>query len=403
MQVFAEPDRLLLLLAAPVAAVAVAWGRRRRWASWRALGLPGGPPPDGAWAWWWAGVCLVLALAGPRWGRVPGSELPPGHDVVLLVDVSRSMAAEDAAPDRLGLARAAARGLVEQLRREPGDRAALVAFAGRAAARCPLTDNLDAVLDALKDLRPGMIEPGGTDLGAGLAASLDAFDSAEHAEGRSIVVLSDGEDHAESWPAMVERLVAAGVVAHVVAIGDPDGAHPVPAGGRAARGASAPLTRRTDAALAQVARATGGAVVPLGVAAGDLGALFRDRLAPTARASRPAPRFSERAERYGIGVSTALVLATAGAWPSARRLRQARWGRHPGFARPARPWGRVAAAVAIALLILAAPLAADPPSGSSGAAGGGASRARRNARLVAASRRTSSSPGPVAADARHAS
>ncbi len=104
-----------------------------------------------------------------------------------------------------------------------------MAFAGRAVARCPLTDNLDAVLDSLGDLRPGMIEPGGTDLGAGLATALDAFDTDEHAEGRSIVVFSDGEDHADSWPSVVGRLVGAEVVVHVVAVGDPDKAVAGPA------------------------------------------------------------------------------------------------------------------------------------------------------------------------------
>lgn len=361
-QVFAEPGRLWLLLAVLVAAVLVALGRRRRHAAWLALGLPGLPPPDGAWAWCFAAVGLVLALAGPRWGRVPGSELPPGHDVVCLVDVSRSMAAQDAHPDRLGLAREAATSLIAQLKREPGDRAAVIAFAGRAATRCPLTDNLDAALDALLDLRPGSIEPGGTDLGSGLVAALDAFDHAEHAEGRSIVVLSDGEDHAESWPAAVGRLVAAGVAVHVVAVGDADKPAPVPTPGGATATEPPPMTRRVDAALEQVARATGGAVVPLGVATGDLGALFRDRLEPSARARRPAPRFSERAERFGVFLSAALVTSLVGTWPSARRLRKARYA---AYARPRRAWGRVVVAVAIAALLAIVALAADPDPASS--------------------------------------
>ena len=315
-QVFAEPGRLWLLLGAPIAAGLVAFGLRRRHLAWRELGLAGLPPPNGVWAWWFAMLGLAIALAAPRWGRVPGSELPPGHDVVLLVDVSRSMGAQDAHPDRLGLAREAARSLVAQLQREPGDRAAVVAFAGRSATRCPLTDNLEAALDALQDLRPGMIEPGGTDLGAGLAAALDAFDQVEHAEGRSVVVLSDGEDHAESWQALVERLVAAGITAHVVAVGDANQATPVPPRGTTARGSrqaeAPPMTRRNDAALTQVARATGGAVIPLGVATGDLGALYRDRLEPARKVRRPPPRFSERAERFGVFLSAALVVSLPG-------------------------------------------------------------------------------------------
>ena len=359
-QVFAEPGRLLWLVAALGLAGWVARGARRLGSEWRALGLGGEPPPTGAWAWWGASVFLILALGAPRWGRVAGSELPPGHDVVLLVDVSRSMGAQDAAPTRLGLARSAARGLLAQLRREPGDRAALVAFAGRAVARCPLTANLDAVLDSLAELRPGMIEPGGTDLGAGLTTALDAFDAIEHADGRAIVVFSDGEDHADTWPSVVGRLVAAEVVTHVVAVGDADKLSPVPpAGSSPSPGAAdpAPLTRRVDAPLTQLAQATGGAMVPLGVATGDLGALYRDRIEPMVRGHRPAPPFRERAERFPICLSLALVLGLLGTYPPARRHRSGRWRWGLGGGRS---WGRSLVVAAVATALVLASLGAEP-------------------------------------------
>ena len=360
--VFAEPGRLLLLVFAALLAVAVALGTRRRRREWRALGLAGDPPSAGVGPWWLAAVALILALAAPRWGRIAGSEVPPGHDVVFLVDVSRSMAAEDAMPDRLGLARGAAQSLVAQLRREPGDRSAVVAFAGRAVARCPLTENLDAVASSLDDLRPGMIDPGGTDLGAGLTAALAAFDREDHAEGRSIVVLSDGEDHAESWPPVVGRLVEADVVVHVVAIGDPDGDHPVPppAGMPVAPPDSRPMTRRVDAALAQVAHATDGAVVPLGVAAGDLGALYRDRIAPTERGRRPEPRFAERAERFPVFLAVALLAGLVGTWPPPLRT----WRRRGRMGRPGPDQVRLMITVLVALIVIVVTLAAGPPPGS---------------------------------------
>ncbi len=365
-QVFAEPGRLLLLLMIVGMAGWLVWRGRRRAVEWRSLGLMGVPPATGAWPWWFAAVFLILALAAPRWGRVPGSELPPGHDVVLLVDVSRSMGAEDASPDRLGLARVAARSLVAQLGREPGDRSALVAFAGRAVARCPLTDNLDAVLDSLRDLQPGMIEPGGTDLGAGLTTALDAFDAVEHAEGRSIVVFSDGEDHADAWSPVVGRLVEAKVVVHVVAVGDPDKSYPVPPLGPAppTGSSSTPaMTQRTDAALTQLAHATGGAVVPLGVESGDLGALYRDRIEPTTRTFRPAPRFAERAERFGVCLSIALTAGLVGTWPSPRRFRSGRSRFGFGFGSGGgRSWGRLAVVVGLAVALVLASLGANPTS-----------------------------------------
>ena len=119
-------------------------------------------------------ACLFVALAQPRWGRLAAPPLLPGHDVVLMIDVSRSMGAEDAVPSRLAVAVEAAESLVNALSRGPANRAAVVAFAGRGVRRCPLTENLGAVLDALRRLRPGAVRPGGTDLGAALDEALEA-------------------------------------------------------------------------------------------------------------------------------------------------------------------------------------------------------------------------------------
>ena len=119
---------------------------------------------------------MIFALAQPRWGRLPAPPLAPGHDVVLLVDVSKSMGVEDAVPSRLAVAVEAAESMVTALASEPAaNRVAVVAFAGRGVQRCPLTENLGAVLDALHRLRPGTVRPGGTDLGAALDAARDAL------------------------------------------------------------------------------------------------------------------------------------------------------------------------------------------------------------------------------------
>ena len=207
---------------------------RRRAEQWVALGQGGRLRGDGAIGWLAAIACLIVALAQPRWGWVKPPPLPPGRDVVLLVDDSRSMAAEDAVPDRLGVAVEAASSLVAALARQPGNRVAVVAFAGRGVLRCPLTENLGAAIDTLRTLRPGDIRPGGTDLGAGLTAALEAFGNREQepeqAGGRTVVVFSDGEDHVGSSDAAALRLREAGIVVHAVAVGDAEHGHPVPFG-----------------------------------------------------------------------------------------------------------------------------------------------------------------------------
>jgi Ca-activated chloride channel family protein len=271
---------------------------------------------------WWLGsvTCLIVALAQPRWGRLAGAP-PPGHDAILLVDVSRSMGVEDAVPNRLAVAVEAAKQLVKALAREPANRAAVIAFAGRGVLRCPLTENLGAVFDVLHRLRAGAVQPGGTDLGAGLDAALEAIEPQEHAQGQAIVVFSDGEDLADRWRPRLERLRRQEVVVHVVAIGDPDNGHPVPSGA-----GDKPLvfhgepvfSRRSDAALEEVARQTGGAVIRQGLTSGDLGALYRTRIEPAARRRRETPRLADQAERFPLFLIAAVTLFLAGCWPTRR-------------------------------------------------------------------------------------
>lgn len=266
-------------------------------------------------------VCLIVALAQPRWGRSIAPPSPPGHDVVLVIDVSRSMAAEDAVPNRLAVAIESAESLVKVLEREPASRAAVVGFAGRGVPLCPLTENLGAVLDTLRRLRPGMVRPGETDLGAALDAALEVVDPQEHAQGTAVVLFSDGEDLAERWTSRLEQLRQRDVVVHTVAIGDADQSHLIPSGKDAqplSYHGEPVLSRRSDKALETVARRTGGILVPLGLASVDLGPLYHTKIEPAARRRREASRLAERAEGFPLVLFAALVFLLAGCWPYRR-------------------------------------------------------------------------------------
>ena len=337
-------------------------GRSRRARGWRALAQRGRAPRDGTVLLIGCVACLIVAIAQPRWGRLAAPPVPPGHDVVLMVDVSRSMGVEDAVPNRLAAAIEAAESLVNALARDPANRAAVVAFAGRGVLRCPLTENLGAVLAALRRLRPGAVRPGGTDLGAALDTARDALGPEEHAEGRAIVIFSDGEDHLDRWSSRLDRIREEDIVVHAVAIGDADQSHPVP-DGKSAR----PLlyhgepvsSRRDDSALEAIALRTDGSIVRLGLASGDLGTLYQTKIEPAARRRRESTRPADRAERFPLFLITGLTLLTAACWPARRGWGWPwtwhwYWNWHWGRRRSMRKLGAAALLLALTSLVTGA-------------------------------------------------
>ena len=356
---FVHPERLWLLTVLALLCLWAIRGRLRRRGAWQALAQRGRAPRDGT-LWLLSSVAiLIIAMAQPRWGRL-GSPRPPGHDAILLIDVSRSMGAEDAMPNRLAVAVEAAEKLVDALAPEPSNRAAVVAFAGRGVLRCPLTENLGAVIDALHRLRPGAVQPGGTDLGAGLDEAIEAIGTEEHAQGQAIVVFSDGEDLADQWHSRLGRLRQQEVVVHAVTIGDADHDHPVPSGvgdeplvyrGEPVR------SRRSDAALEDIAQETGGVVVRLGLSAADLGTLYRTRIEPAARRHRELTRISDLTEQFHLFLAAAMTCLLAGCWPPGRG-----WSWRGGWSwrRSAKVLGRASIVIARASEVTGA---GQPPGG----------------------------------------
>ena len=291
----AHPEWFLLLLLIPPA-LAAAWLRARsRSLFLRGLGWSG---PSLSWADL-SGVCsavfLILTLAGFGWAW-PNRRTGESRDLVLVLDVSRSMAAEDAVPDRMTVAKKAALSLLDELIKQPGTRVGLVAFASRAVVRSPLTENLGAVRRALERLEPGTVQPGGSNLGAGLETALKLLDAGSQEPGGSLLVLSDGEDHEQSWPAVLGLAQHDRVLIHTIAIGAPDVGSTIPGGSRSTRQgqdtqATVPLTyqgevvktRRQDESLERIALLTGGRFLAMGRTAMNLGPTDQAVYLPAAR------------------------------------------------------------------------------------------------------------------------
>ena len=202
---------------------------------------------------------LIVAAAGPQVGTKLMEVERKGVDVILAVDVSQSMAAQDLAPDRMARARHSIRRLLGELH---GDRVALLPFAGSAYLQNPLTTDYNMVGVLVDLLHPGLIPVPGTDLGAPLRLAMDSFsEGAEHE--RVIVLMSDGEDFVGDWRSDAEQAVQQGVRIFTVGMASTEGA-PVPDPGQPGaykqdRDGSIVLSRLNEDALIELARLGKGA------------------------------------------------------------------------------------------------------------------------------------------------
>ena len=203
---------------------------------------------------------LALALARPQWGTRLEEVERRGADVVIVVDHSLSMAAQDVAPDRLGLAKHHIRQLSDEL---AGDRMALVAFAGTSALSCPLTVDEAAVrlfLDTI-DVEAAPVQ--GTSMAEALRAALDAFGPRSPTtptdRSRAIVLLTDGEDHEGGLEDLVPTLKEQAVAVYALGVGTRRGA-PIPVGAGFKKDAEDRIvtTRLDEALLESLAQETQG-------------------------------------------------------------------------------------------------------------------------------------------------
>lgn len=269
---FARPLLLNALWLLPFAALLFWWAEKRRRAligrivapKLRAL-LAGNTSP--ARRWFRAACvlgalgCLIVTMAGPRAGYDTLEVPHRGRDVIIAMDVSRSMLATDVAPTRLQRAKLLAEDLIGEL---DGDRLGLVAFAGSAFLQAPLTLDHGAVLAAVDELDTDLIPKGGTNLAAAIRTCEEAFGKAEGFS-RAIVIISDGEELDADGLAAARQAAADGIRIFTVGVGSEEGSE-IPLGpGEFVRDPSGKIVQsRLDAArMREIAEVTGGFYVPL--------------------------------------------------------------------------------------------------------------------------------------------
>ena len=267
---FAWPH-LLWLLAAPAALLAWDFFRRQRLAAGdhpkilraeaghhQLLLNPGSPATRRKLRLWLALglVFAVIALARPQWGRLEEPVFDQSREILIAVDLSRSMLTTDVKPSRLERAKLLIRSLLEKLE---GERVGLVVFSGTAFLQSPLSADYEILREFLPLLDPDYLPEGGTNYQALLETTLTAFGSGTAAD-RFLIVLSDGEATDDDWKSLEADLKKKDIRAICLGVGTEAGAMiPDGTGGfvKDERGAVV-LSKLNSGTLRELARNTGG-------------------------------------------------------------------------------------------------------------------------------------------------
>lgn len=285
MTLFSHPTLLVALSALPILSVLAVLAARRRQRNLIVMGglvtgvvLARQRPSRLRRLCVWLGLTsLALGMAGPRWGRDWSQSAAPGRDLVVVLDMSRSMYAE--APSRLERARNALFDLADTLRRRGGHRVALVLFAGQARLACPLTHDLDHFRDRVEALDLAVPDPtlgAGTRIGTGLVLAVEAHEGRSR-RARDILLLSDGDDPARDgeYRRGIERARSEGIPVHCVGLGDAREGHRIPVeGGWLTFGNQEVLTRLEEAPLREIVRGTHGELILAGTSRLALGMYY---------------------------------------------------------------------------------------------------------------------------------
>ncbi len=333
----ARSDALWLLLLLPLLALLNRFAARQRNRAFAAIGRPAAvagqlthPRRTRRWlglAYPLAWVFLILGISGPRWGKSDEPGVAVGRDIVIVIDLSRSMLAEDMtdpkAKTRWEGARAGSLDLLGAIARRGGHRVGVVVFASKPKVICPLTTDYKHVKAILNDIHGRFPPPeckagadpnitSGTRIGAALVAAIETHDS-RFTGSQDIFLISDGDDPDEGdkeWVRGKNAARTANIPVYTVGVGHPTQAT-VPEPDH--DGAEVFSTQLQEDLLKQSATDTNGHYVAARTGAPQLGEFFHNRIeGQTPRTIVGEDQVPQPKERYPWFLTPALVLFLVG-------------------------------------------------------------------------------------------
>lgn len=207
-------------------------------------------------------ILIVVVLAQPQFGEKEETVKKNGIEVMIALDISNSMLAQDIQPNRLDNAKQILSQLIDNM---DNDKVGMIVFAGDAFVQLPITGDYAAAKMFLSSINTQMIARQGTAIGSALDLAIRSFGKKNNNAGRAIIVLTDGENHEDDAIAAANLAVKNGINVFVVGMGKPEGA-PIPVGNSSVsfkrdKDGNVVVTKLNEEVAAQIATAGKGVYV----------------------------------------------------------------------------------------------------------------------------------------------
>ncbi len=320
---FAHPEYLQYLFALPLVALVLwtAWYLKRR--SIRKYGERSTVlrmvPARSRVKFWLRGsilllafAALIVAYANPKVGTKFEEVTRSGIDLIVAVDVSSSMRAEDIQPNRISAAKKELQNLINNLK---GDRIGIIVFSGEAYTQLPLTSDYNAALMLTDVITTGIAPRPGTAIGSAIDLARKSFEK-EEGKYKAMVIITDGENHEDDPVSAAKEAADEGIVIHTIGMGSLEGA-PIPVaendrrqGFKRGPGGEMVLSRLDAETLREIARVTGGSFTQALSGRDNLATVF-EQIESMEKKEFGTKQFTDFEDRFQYLLLLAIVLLIA--------------------------------------------------------------------------------------------
>lgn len=271
---------------------------------------------------------MIIAMAGPQMGSKLEEIKREGSDIIIALDISNSMMAEDLYPNRLENAKYSISKLIDNLK---GDRLGLIVFAGEAFVQLPVTADYAAAKLFINTINTDIIPTQGTAIGNAISLCVKSFgdqkeNEVKNSKNKAIIIITDGENHEDDAISEAQKATSEGIIVHTIGMGSANGA-PIPiktngnnSGFRKDKEGNTVITKLNESMLQEIANAGTGIYVRANNTQNSLKVLM-DEFKKMDKSEFESKSFTEYEEQFQYFVALALFFLTLDFFISRRKTK----------------------------------------------------------------------------------